>query len=79
VICAILSSNLALAAFSGNILLEAHETGLPKASVVNVSQLLTIDREEQLTDLVGSLTEEIMTAFDWGLARKLGLDGYFSS
>jgi mRNA interferase MazF len=79
VICAILSSNLALAAFPGNMLLEAHETGLPKASVVNVSQLLTIDREEQLLDLVGNLTEEIMTAFDWGLARMLGLDGYFSS
>ena len=44
VVCAI-TSNLKRAAAPGNVRLEAKEAGLPKRSVVNVSQIFTVDRE----------------------------------
>lgn len=49
-----LTSNLRLAAAPGNVILSAARTGLPKDSVANVSQLLSIDRK-LLTDRVGHL------------------------
>jgi mRNA interferase MazF len=50
-----LTSNLRLAAAPGNVILTAARTGLPKDSVANVSQLLSMDRR-LLTDRVGHLT-----------------------
>lgn len=44
VVVAIITSNLGLADFPGNVRIGKAESGLPKPSVVNVSQLLTIDR-----------------------------------
>ncbi len=44
VVCVPLTSNLRWADAPGNVLLRARSTGLPKDSVANVSQLLTIDR-----------------------------------
>jgi mRNA interferase MazF len=44
VIVAVLTSNLALADAPGNVRLSKSDSGLPKPSVVNVSQILTIDR-----------------------------------
>lgn len=44
VVCAI-TSNLKRAEVPGNVPLEAGEAGLPKASVVNVTQVFTVDRE----------------------------------
>ena len=45
VICVPLTSNLKWAAAPGNVRLSARSTGLPKESVANVSQILTIDRD----------------------------------
>lgn len=39
-----LTSNLRLATAPGNVLLAAKRTGLPKDSVANVSQVITLDR-----------------------------------
>ncbi len=39
-----LTSNLRLAQAPGNVLLAAAKTGLPKDSVVNASQLVTLDK-----------------------------------
>jgi mRNA interferase MazF len=50
-----LTSNLRLAAAPGNILLEPGEAHLPKQSVVNVSQIFTVDRS-QLGDIIGTLS-----------------------
>jgi mRNA interferase MazF len=50
-----LTSNLKRAAAPGNILLEKGEANLPKASVVNVSQLFTIDKS-QLDEYIGTLS-----------------------
>jgi mRNA interferase MazF len=44
VVVVALTTNLKLAAARGNLLCGRRETGLPKDSVVNVSQVLTIDK-----------------------------------
>ena len=53
VVCA-LTSNLKRAAAPGNILLEPHEANLPKRSVVNISQIYTVDKT-QLGEKIGAL------------------------
>ena len=50
-----LSSNLERARAPGNVPLDAGEADLPKASVVLVSQVFTVDKA-QLGDFVGSLS-----------------------
>lgn len=54
VLC-VLTSNLARARDPGNVLLDAGEAGLPRRSVVNVSQLFTVDKAF-LVDRVGALS-----------------------
>ena len=54
VVCIPLTSNLRLADAPGNVLLDGATTGLPKDSVANVSQPVTLDRTS-LTEHVGSL------------------------
>lgn len=54
VVCA-LTSNLKRAAAPGNVLLESGEANLPKQSVVNVSQVFTVDKD-QLDEYVGTLS-----------------------
>ena len=55
IVCA-LTSNLKRANAPGNILLEKDEANLPKQSVVNVSQIFTV-RKEQLQQKIGTLSE----------------------
>lgn len=54
VVCA-LTSNLRRAGVPGNVLLEDSEAGLPKRSVVNVTQLVTVDKRA-LGDYIGTLS-----------------------
>lgn len=54
VVCAI-TSNLARAAAPGNVRLRKGEAGLPKPSVVNVSQVFTVDKSE-LVERIGTLS-----------------------
>lgn len=56
VVCG-LSSTLRLADAPGNILLEAGEANLPKRSVVNVSQVYTLDKED-LVEKIGTLSPD---------------------
>jgi mRNA interferase MazF len=49
-----LTSSLKLAGAPGNVLLARREANLPKQSVVNVSQVFTVDKS-QLGDYVGTL------------------------
>ena len=51
----LITSNLTLANAPGNVLLKKGEARLPKTSVVNVSQILTVDKEE-LVDTIGKLS-----------------------
>jgi mRNA interferase MazF len=72
VVCVPLTSNLAWADASGNVLLSAGTTGLPKDSVANVSQVVTLDKTA-LTDRVGKLsrakTELLLAGIDVVLGR----------
>jgi len=54
VVCAI-TSNLRRARAPGNVLLELGEGNLPKQSVVNVSQIYTVDKRE-LVEKIGTLS-----------------------
>lgn len=72
VIVAIVTSNLALADAPGNVRVGKAESGLAKASVVNVSQLVTLDRE-LLTRRVRALPADTMRDIDEGLRLVLGL------
>ena len=66
-----LISNLRLAAAPGNVVLAARRTGLPKDSVANVSQIITIDRE-LLSDRVGQLIESDLQLVLAGIDIVLG-------
>jgi len=72
VIVAVITSNLALAAAPGNVRLAKADSGLAKPSVVNVSQVLTLDRT-LLTQRVRMLPERVISALDEGLRLSLGL------
>lgn len=64
VVCVVLTSNLKWADAPGNVLLPARSTGLPKPSVANVSQLVTLDRDTLIeqTGRLSSRTFELVLA-----------------
>ena len=57
VVVCVLTSNIRRANSPGNVLLEAGEADLPEQSVVNVSQILTINKS-QLGEKIGTLSAE---------------------
>jgi mRNA interferase MazF len=71
-VCVPLTSNTAWAAAQGNVLLAADVTGLPKDSVANASQIVTIGREF-LSERVGRLPPkglaQVMSGIDVVLGR----------
>ena len=71
-VAAVISSNLRLADSPGNVFLSRRLSGLPKDSVVNISQLVTLDRE-YLSDKAGNLSAEHMVAVDDGLRLVLSI------
>lgn len=74
VIAVLLTSNLRLVEAPGNVLLAARESGLPRDSVANVSQVVTLDRAE-LAERAGRLSRRLMARVDGGLRLVLGLGG----
>jgi mRNA interferase MazF len=71
-IVAVITSNTDLADAPGNVLLPADSTGLPRNSVVNVSQLLTLDRGF-LAEQIGVLPPRLQGSVDGGLRTVLQL------
>ena len=71
VICVPLTSNLKWAGAPGNVLLKAGTTGLPKDSVANVSQVVTLDRT-QLVQRAGKLSVRQVAAIMDGIDIILG-------
>ena len=69
---AVLTGNVRLAALPGNVILSTEFTELETDSVVNVTQLATIDRVT-LEDRVATLPDWLMTQIDAGLRRALAL------
>lgn len=72
VVTVVLTSDLRLVAAPGNVLVPAAAAGLPKDSVANVSQVVTIDRDD-LLERSGRLPARVMRAVDDGLRFVLGL------
>ena len=72
VIVAAITSNLELAAAPGNVLCRRRDTRLSKASVVNVSQVATVDKQALLAR-VGVLAAAKLTLVEEGLRLVLGL------
>lgn len=72
VLVAVLTSNTRLAAAPGNVFLPASATGLPRDSVVNVTALVTVSKDD-LTQQVGDVPSGLMRDVDAGLRRVLGL------
>jgi len=71
VVCVPLTSNLKWGAAPGNVALSARLTSLPKDSVANVSQLVSVDKQF-LTARVGKLTQSKLELVLSGIAIVLG-------
>ncbi len=71
VVCVPLTSKLKWALAPGNVLLPARLTGLPKDSVANVSQIVSIDRD-LLTARVGKLPRSKLELILSGIDTVLG-------
>jgi mRNA interferase MazF len=69
---AVLTTNSRLASLPGNVLVPADTAGLDCDSVVNVTQVATIDRGA-LEDRVGALPDWLIAQIDAGLGRALAL------
>ena len=72
VIVAAITSNLELARAPGNVRVDTTLSRLAKDSVVNVSQLVTLDRRI-LSERIASLPDEIMDRVDTGIRLVLAV------
>jgi mRNA interferase MazF len=72
VIAAVITSNLRLAGAPGNVHLPIRGTGLARPSVVNISQIITVDRSF-LTERLGKLNSELLMQVENGLRLLLSL------
>ena len=72
IVAIVLTSNLRLADAPGNVLIPATDSGLPKDSVANVSQIITLDRTF-LTEKFGRMPSRIMKSVDDGIRLVLSL------
>lgn len=68
----VLTGTVQLAALPGNVLVPTGVGGLDSDSVINVTQIATIDREA-LEERLGSLPDWVLTQVESGLERALGL------
>jgi mRNA interferase MazF len=70
VIVAVVTSNLNLAAAPGNVLCRKKQTRLSKDSVINVSQVYTLDKQF-LTERISALSPVLMRDVEAGLRLVL--------
>lgn len=72
VVAAVITSNLRLGEAPGNVVLSRRQSGLPRPAVVNVSQIITVDRS-WIGELAGRLDDDVMTGVENGLKLVLAL------
>lgn len=70
---AVITTTQQLAGLPGNVIVPADVSGLEDDSVLNVTQIATIDRGA-LEDKIGALPDWLMAQIDAGLLRALGLN-----
>jgi mRNA interferase MazF len=68
----VLTTTTQLAGLPGNVTVPSDVSGLPNDSVVNVTQVATVDRDA-LEERIGALPDWLVTQVDAGLKRALGL------
>jgi len=73
-VVALITTNLDLADAPGNVFVAKRGTGLSLDSVINVSQIITVDRDD-LLNRIGKLPATGMVAVDAGVRLILGLEG----
>jgi mRNA interferase MazF len=69
---AVITTTQQLAGLPGNVFIPAVDSGLPDDSVLNVTQIATVDRQA-LEEKVGQLPDWLIAQVDAGVARALGL------
>jgi mRNA interferase MazF len=72
VVVVAITSNLRLAGAPGNVLCRKKDTGLAKDSVINVSQVATVNKA-RLAQRVGVLPSTLMQEVEAGVRLALGL------
>lgn len=72
VIVVSVTSNLKLAAMPGNVALSSRATGLPKDSVANVTQVITLNKI-RLSKRIGNVSARKFAAIETGLKQVLAL------
>jgi len=72
VIVAVITANVALGDAPGNVRLGKSDSGLPKPSVINVSQVITVDRS-LLEDRIRVVSARTMERVNLGMRLALGL------
>ena len=72
IVAVALTSNMRLLDAPGNVLIPAKGSGLPKDSVANVSQIVTVDRDF-LTELAGRIRGRLLADVENGLRLVLDL------
>jgi len=72
VIAVVLTTNLRLAEAPGNVPVSKEDTLLPRDSVANVSQVITLDKEF-LTERVSRVSDRIMMSVEDGIRTVLDL------
>ena len=72
VVVVAITSNTRLAQAPGNVLCRTRDLGLSKASVVNVSQIATIDKT-RLLERVSRLPSRLLSEVEDGIRLVLGL------
>ncbi len=71
-IAALITTNLDLAQMRGNVSLKKQQSGLPKDSVINVTQVFTLDKRF-LLEYVSTISERKMEQLEKGLRLVLSL------
>lgn len=72
IIAAVITADIHLSAAPGNIFLSVKKSKLPKEGVINISQIITIDKSF-LIEKVHTLSNTLMTKVDDGLRLILKL------
>lgn len=70
-ICVPITSNLKLANALGNVFMPRFQSGLPKDSVANVSQIITLDKQF-LIEYVHTLSDSLLSPILDGVVFMLG-------
>ncbi len=68
-----ITTNVQFAGLPGNVLLKKGEANLPEDAIVNISQLMSVNKS-WFMDYIGSISQKKMTAVHNGIKLIAGID-----